>query len=300
MLRDADSAGTAPPSDPTRQRMQRARGRAAIAVRRDGSRTRLVDLHQSGCLKLRMPRVAGEVPEAVLINTAGGLTGGDRGVVEVEAGDGARLAIATQTAERLYRASEGHAALDIRIGAGRGSRVSWLPQETIAFEGSALRRTLRASMDVDATLLVAEPLVLGREAMGETIFRCSICDDWHIHAGGRLLHAEALRLGPDAARWTGRAAGWGGARAGATVLLVGAAAPASLDAARALIGETGAADAWPGGDMPPRLVARLLAPDGFALRRRLVPLLGLLHGAAMGLDCPANGHEATLPRVWAL
>src|SRR5580700_4029323 len=60
-------------------RLERARGFAQIGVRRDdGGRSRLERLYQSGSAKVRLPRVAADAPlQAILINTAGGLTGGD-------------------------------------------------------------------------------------------------------------------------------------------------------------------------------------------------------------------------------
>ncbi len=44
---------------------------------------------------------------AVLLNTAGGLTGGDRFSVSATAADGSRLTLTTQAAERVYRALPG-------------------------------------------------------------------------------------------------------------------------------------------------------------------------------------------------
>ena len=58
--------------------LQRAVGAAAITVKADGG-TRLERLFQDGCGKIRLPRDhAARSLEAVMINTAGGLTGGDR------------------------------------------------------------------------------------------------------------------------------------------------------------------------------------------------------------------------------
>jgi hypothetical protein len=59
--------------------LQRAQGRARIRLSSGGGHsTRLTDLFQEGCLKVRLPRplAHGEV-DAVVINTSGGLTGGD-------------------------------------------------------------------------------------------------------------------------------------------------------------------------------------------------------------------------------
>lgn len=277
--------------------MQRARGHAAIALEDDGGRGRLARLHQSGCLKLRLPRVPPGAPrEAVLVNTAGGLTGGDALRVEASVGVGARLVIAGQTAERLYRASDGTARVDVTLRAGAGAALAWLPQETIAFEGAGLARRLEIDLAPGARLLAVESLALGRLAMGERLVRASVRDEWRVRVGGRLVHAEALRLGPAIRGWIERPAGLGGRTATATVLHVGPDAADHVAAARQIVGGDGAADAFADG----RLVVRLLAHDALALRRRLAPLIAHLNRAAMGLGCDGRGQVTGLPAVWSL
>ncbi|MEM6480107.1 MAG: urease accessory protein UreD, partial [Pseudomonadota bacterium] len=77
--------------------LQRARGHAAIGYR-DG---KLKQLSQSGSAKVMTPACHGQSPEAVFLNTAGGLTGGDRFTFSASVEDGA-LFLTTQTAERAY------------------------------------------------------------------------------------------------------------------------------------------------------------------------------------------------------
>ena len=61
------------------------RGRALPCA--SGGRTRVERLYQEGAAKIRMPRTSSADPlEAMLINTAGGLTGGDRLDWQIEAG----------------------------------------------------------------------------------------------------------------------------------------------------------------------------------------------------------------------
>jgi len=264
----------------------RADGAVRVAVEvRDGC-TRLSDLAQRGAAKCMVPRVPGRV-EAVLLNTAGGITGGDRFRWEAAAGPGATLTLATQTAERLYRAEAGPAARgESRLTVAAGARIDWLAQETILFDGCALDRRLDADMAEDATLTVVEPLVLGRAAMGETVRLAHLTDHWRIRRGGRLVYADALRLSGDIAAITARPATWNGHRAGASLVHVAPGAETRLDALRArladLDGVEGGASAWNG------LVAlRLLAPDGQCLRAALLALLGVLRADPM-------------PRVWTM
>ena len=57
----------------TPPKLQRARGR--IDLHLCGSK--IERLYQSGSAKLMLPKTYGEMTEAVMLNTAGGITGGD-------------------------------------------------------------------------------------------------------------------------------------------------------------------------------------------------------------------------------
>ncbi|HEX9858209.1 MAG TPA: urease accessory protein UreD, partial [Paracoccaceae bacterium] len=82
--------------------MQRSRGRATVGLRLQDGRTVLQELHQSGSAKALLPRVHQADPEVVFLNTAGGLTGGDRLEYGLRLGPGCRATATTQTAERAY------------------------------------------------------------------------------------------------------------------------------------------------------------------------------------------------------
>jgi urease accessory protein len=252
-----------------------------VSVRRAGGRSRLSGLRQRGSAKCLLPRVVAE-PEAVYLNTAGGITGGDRFDYAAEAGAGARLTCTTQAAERVYRARPGSVGrLASRLRLGAGARLDWLPQETILFDGGALERALEVEMAEDATLLAVEPLVLGRERMGETVREGHFLDRWRIRRAGRLVFADTLRLTGPVAEIAARPGLWGANRAAASLLLVAPGAEERLAAARAALPPEGGASAWEG-----MLAARLLAPDGRALRRALVRLLTVF--------------RPEMPRVWSL
>ena len=271
----------APPAVISAQR-SRGIGRLAVAAGPGGT-SRLADLAQSGCARLRLPRApfGSAAPlQAVAINTGGGLTGGDRLDWTVEVGTGAAASVTSQACERIYRAVTGTAQVDIRLDLAPASTLLWWPQETIVFDGGALSRRLEATVAEDARLLVVEAMLFGRAAMGERMERAALRDRWNVdRPDGRLLHAERLRI--DGARDLDGPAATRGGRAVATLLLVAPDAGRHLDEARALLGERGAASCWGG-----RLLARIIAEDGYALRRRLVPLAALLAGR----DVPRGWH----------
>lgn len=234
-----------------------------------------------------MPAVSADPLEAVLINTAGGLTGGDRLGWEVDVGAGASASITTQACEKIYRAASDRGEVRVRLTVGAGGRIAWLPQETIVFDRAAFARTLDVELAADAEALLLEATVFGRLAMGERTTHGGFHDRWRVRQGGAFVHAEDFRIGPDIAASLGRAAVAGGAAAMTTVLLVSPRAEAFLDPVRAIIGGEGDASAW-SVKKSGKLLARLFAEDGYQLRKRLVPLVELLNG------------RAGLPKLWSL
>ena len=271
---------------------QRVAGRARLFCGKSEGRTRLQRLYQDGSAKIRLPAVEGDPLEAVLINTAGGMTGGDRLGWTIEVGAGASASITTQACEKVYRAAADRAETSVGLWVGPGGRIAWLPQETIVFNRAAFARTLDVDLAEDAEALVLEATLFGRLAMGERTVQGSFHDRWRVRQGGVLIHGEDFRIGPDIAATLQRPAAVGGALAVATLLLVSPQAENLLGPARAIIGDPGiggwgGASFWSVGRSG-KLLARLSAGDGYQLRKRLVPLVELLNG------------RAGLPKLWSL
>jgi urease accessory protein len=260
---------------------QRASGKVRMVFRRRDGVTHLFRLHQDGSAKARFPRATNGIPEAVLINTAGGMTGGDVFGTEIELLEGTRATLTTQACERIYKSTGALVSVTNRIEVGAGARLDWLPQETILFNGGRMTRRLEADLADDAELLISEATVFGRAAMGETIQSGTFRDRWRISRDGKLVFADELRFEGNIACQLMRPAILAGNAAMATVLLVASECEQFLEPVREIIGNAGGASAWGG-----KLLVRLAAADGFSLRRVLIPLLAEL---SMG---------RSLPKVW--
>ena len=195
-------------------------------------------------------------------------------------GAGARATIASQAAERYYRALPATPAANVatRIAVAEGGAAEWLPQETILFDRCAVRRRLLIELADDAWFLGLESLVFGRAAMGEVVEHASLRDVYEVRRGGRLLLHDAIRLEGEVAATLRRPAIADGARAVATLVYVASDAETMLDPLRGL---GIAASAWDG-----MLIARMLATDGATLRGGVIDALRVLR----------DGRP--LPRVW--
>lgn len=282
----------APVGEPTisagpRQRLERVSGDLRLRTKRSAAEggTDIDRSRQEGSFKVRFPRLYGGVGlEAVVLNTAGGLTDGDRFSLQATAVADTHLTLTTQAAERVYRALDGEARLDVRLAAQAGSTLFWLPQETILYDGGRLARTLDVALDPSARILLCEMVVLGRTAHGETVHEGLLADRWRVRRGGSLVYADALRLDGAIAEAASGSATLAGGRAFASLLWIAPDAEERLEPVRALFDDpavTAGASAWDG-----MLAMRLVAADAARLRRAVTALVAHLAGA--------------VPRVWAI
>ena len=263
----------------------RATGHIALSVAATGGVTRRKRVHEDGSLRVRFPNAAPDALEAVIVNTGGGMTGGDSFAIEIDMGEGASLIAGSAAAEKIYRSNGPDAKMTMRFDLAAGARLSWLPQETILFDQARLSRHIEIDVAEGASLLMAEAVVLGRAASGEVMNHGFFADRWRLRRAGRLVFADGVRLdGAIAARLSEPAVTDGGIAMAMVLIAPGGDAQLAqgLEQVRALDenfnGEVGVS-AWNG-----IAVARLCAKDGADLRHDLIAVL-----AALG---------AQVPRLW--
>jgi urease accessory protein len=260
----------------------RANGRIALRVASGANGSRPDHVHESGSLRVRFPNRDGDVLDAVIVNTGGGMTGGDRFDLDIDVAAGARVSVSTAAAEKVYRSLGPDTELNVNLNVGSGGMLAWLPQETILFDRSRLRRKISADLAADAGLLMVEASIFGRSAMGESVNSGCFFDRWRIRAGGALVFADAIRLEGGIARCLSeRPVAAGGVAIASVVKFPGN--EENVAAVRVhqqeFVGEVGVS-AWNG-----VLAARCVAADGAALRHDLMRVLAALGGTP-------------LPRLW--
>ena len=206
--------------------------------------------------------------QAMLINIGGGLAGGDDFGFDVTAGKNATVTITTQAAERCYHSLGAKARVATTLTLEQGATLYWLPQEVILYDRSKLSRSLTVDMAADAKLLLCEPVIFGRRESDEVISSLMLEERWRIHRRGRLVLAENFSIdGPLPVS----PATLNNAGAMATLIMLGGDCDKAAATINDVWGKNGAASSWDG-----KLVARLLAKDGYELRKTLVCTLALL------------------------
>jgi urease accessory protein len=230
---------------------------------------------ERGGYRVRFPRTG----EGVLINTGGGMAGGDRMNVGIAAAAGADAVFTTQSAEKIYRSDGPDTEIAVTLTLGSRSRLAWLPQEQILFDGARLSRTLDVTLSADASLILVESVVFGRLAMGERVRTGQFRDRWRIRRDGRLVFAEDVRLDGAVAETLARSAVANDARALATALHVAPDAERLAHDARDLL--AGASCECGLTAFDGMVLARFLSADPQALRADLVRFVEALRREPM-------------------
>ena len=259
----------------------------------DQGQTRLGDLYQSDPCRVMFPRPAAGAPfEGVLVTTSGGIVGGDRIAIKIDAGDKSIATFTTQAAEKIYRSTGPNSRMSIELMVGVDSLLEWMPQETILFDGARLRRTTNIHVAPGARLLCGEIIVFGRRARGEKFTQGFLHDSWRITEGGQVIWADALHLAGDIGAIMNRASSFDGAACLGTLVYRADDAGAHLDNVREILQDSPEGRCLAAATcLGSLLIMRFLGTDAAATRRAVTNFWSAFRVAV--LDLPAR-----LPRVW--
>lgn len=265
-------------------RLQRTRGRLKLEFVARDAETVAHSLYQEGALKARMLASQASGAEGVIINTAGGLTGGDEVEIAVTAGARTHVTLSGQACEKIYRSPGNDSRIQAELQIDSGARLEWLAQPTILFNRACLHRTTTVAIADDAQFLGIEALVFGRTAMGEKMRSGRVFDGWKVSRGRQLIYADTFRLDGEIEAALERPFLLAGNGAVASLIYVAPDAEAKLPPMQELLADMPHAgvSAWNG-----FLVARIVAPDGYELGRNLAYVLAALRDRA-------------LPRTWII
>jgi urease accessory protein len=281
---------------PRRSRLGAVEGAACVLIEQVGQHPQVSRLYQRQPLRVLTPRAAeGDPLTLVLVNSSGGVVGGDRLYCNITVEAGAACLVTAQSAEKLYRSAGAHARVEVALAASDGAWLEFLPQGTIVFDGARAKRMMSLEVRSRARILAGEILLLGRIASGEKVLQCSLRDRWEVRRNGTLQWADILRLEGDIRAVAGNPAALGGATALATCVYVAPDAARHVDLARTLQQtEAGPRQVRCGATLVNGvLVLRWLGENAQAVRESFGRFWCLWRAAIAYLP-------ARLPRIWAV
>jgi urease accessory protein len=162
------------------------------AVRR--GKTCLVQKKQRGPLTMQRPFYPeGDICHSYLLHPPGGVVGGDKLKIRLEAKPASHCLITTPGATKFYRSKvDLSSEQSQKISVAEGSVVEWLPQQNIFFPGA--RSSLNTQIDVAPTgkFINWEMHCFGRPANKENFHNGNISSRTEISIGGELRLVEQL------------------------------------------------------------------------------------------------------------
>ncbi|MDY7115827.1 urease accessory protein UreD [Halomonas sp. SSL-5] len=168
------------------------------------------------------PRGRSGACHAYLLHPPGGLVSGDALAISARVEPGAHALLTTPAANKLYKADSHGVAWhqQTRLEVADGGILEWLPQETLAFDGSRGEQRTTIALSGAARCLGWEVMALGRPASQLPFLSGRIEQRFRLTLDGRPLWLERQPLDPTHPRFLGRW-GQGGATVQATLWAVG-------------------------------------------------------------------------------
>lgn len=266
------------------------RASLALEFERRGERTVLAGRRHEGPLVVQkaLHPEGGGICHAIVVHPPAGIAGGDDLAIDVKVGKGAHAVLTTPGAARWYRSTGATARQGCRIEARNRSRVEWLPQENIIFEGARARIAWEAHVSAGASLIAWDVFCLGRTGSGEAFRRGECGIESRLVRDGRPVWVERARLRPGHVSLDS-AAGLAASPVFGTFVATGPALDAAwLEAARAIAPRSGEGAATL---LPQALVARYRGDSTEAAREYFISLWRRLRAPALGV-------EPVEPRIW--
>lgn len=141
-----------------------------------------------------------------LVNPSGGLVGGDQVTVAAQLQDDTHVLMTSPSANRVYRSEGEPAVQEVRLTAGAGARLEWLPEVTIPFAGSRFRQSIHVELAPGATVVLWDAMASGRVARGERWAFARYENEIVIRTASGRSVVERLSVTPDSVGTTVR--GW--------------------------------------------------------------------------------------------
>src|SRR5262245_24437138 len=173
------------------------RGELRVRLHALEGESRVIDSYAHAPFHYLPPR-PGDPPLLTIVNSSGGVLGGDLLDIRVDLDAGAQLRLRTQAATKVYRSVSGSARSISRFTLAPAAALDYLPDEVIPFAGSDYEQQTIVDLDAGAIALVSEIVTAGRLARAECFAFAHLALDVRCVHRGRLLYRDRAELRPGA------------------------------------------------------------------------------------------------------
>jgi urease accessory protein len=142
--------------------------RFARAHHQVGARTLMQRNEHKGPLRVQRPFYPeGELAHVYILHPPGGVVGGDRLRIDIDALPGAQVLATTPGSGKFYLSTGPWARLEQTLTVKAGASLEWLPQENILFAGARLHACTTIEVEDDGCFIGWDLTSFGRVSRGE-------------------------------------------------------------------------------------------------------------------------------------
>lgn len=166
-----------------------------FSKRPDGLGTCLSDYERQGPLYALSPRRLKNGSKWVcLINSSGGLVGGDVMETQIQLGAGTDVMLTTQAATKVYRTTRLPCVQRNEFRVCRGALLQYKPDQVIPFRGSKFQQTTTVHLEPGARALLWELISPGRVARGERFQAASFWSKFQVFCEAKPVLSDVVDL----------------------------------------------------------------------------------------------------------
>lgn len=160
----------------------------------DGAGTRAQHVHEGPLRVLKALYPEGpQCCQHVIVHPPSGLVGGDGLTLSIQLEAGTQALLTTPGATRFYRSEGAWAEQTVQAQLAEGSRLEWLPQETLVYNGALARNRLQFVLAPGAEMIGCDVVALGLPEAGLPF------------AAGVIEQALQVQVSPPLTGWVERA-----------------------------------------------------------------------------------------------
>lgn len=172
------------------------RGELELRYSFRNNQTQLVHSKNIAPLKIQRPFYGQDkqICQTLILNTAGGVVGGDKLLQNLYLGEKTQVLINTPSAQKVYRSQGLEARQEINLHIEPGAFLQFLPQESIIFNGAYYRQHLKIELAPTATWLGWEITRFGRSARGERFITGKWSSATEVYQAGKPIWIDRQAL----------------------------------------------------------------------------------------------------------